>query len=365
MLRTLSLFIVAVLVASFFQAAARAGEAHPGSDRPLLVGTKEAPPFAMKEADGTWSGISIELWRRIAAEAGYQYRFREYDLKGLVEAVEHGEVDLAVAALTVTAEREARFDFTHPFHTTGFGIAVLPEQKGGWLSLVDRFFSAAFLKTLGALALLLGAVGLLVWFFEHRKNPEQFGGTALHGIGSGFWWSAVTMTTVGYGDKTPRTLGGRLVGLAWMFMAIIVISSFTAAITSSLTVDRLESRVKGPGDLLRVRTGGVTFSTAALHLQEKHIAFHEFTTPLEGLEAVAAGRIDALVHDAPILRYLAKHTMKNSVSVLPQLFERQDYAFALPQGSGLREPLNQAIIEAIGSADHQELLFHYLGKRDL
>src|SRR4029079_12035259 len=34
--------------------------------RELIIGTKEAPPFALKHADGTWTGISIELWRDIA-----------------------------------------------------------------------------------------------------------------------------------------------------------------------------------------------------------------------------------------------------------------------------------------------------------
>ncbi|MGO2102628.1 MAG: ion channel [Psychroflexus halocasei] len=44
------------------------------------------------------------------------------------------------------------------------------------------------------------------------------------------------MTTVGYGDKSPLSLGGRIVGLIWMFMAVIILSSLTAGIASALTV---------------------------------------------------------------------------------------------------------------------------------
>ena len=80
-----------------------------------LVGTKEAPPFAMKQPDGSWSGISIELWEKIAEQLGVSYEFREFDLKGLIGAVAAGEVSAGVAALTVTSEREQTFDFTHPF----------------------------------------------------------------------------------------------------------------------------------------------------------------------------------------------------------------------------------------------------------
>ena len=35
-------------------------------DKELVIGTKEAPPFAMKQPDGSWRGISIDLWRRVA-----------------------------------------------------------------------------------------------------------------------------------------------------------------------------------------------------------------------------------------------------------------------------------------------------------
>lgn len=37
----------------------------------LLIATKQAPPFSLKNADGEWTGLSIELWRRIADELDY------------------------------------------------------------------------------------------------------------------------------------------------------------------------------------------------------------------------------------------------------------------------------------------------------
>ena len=40
------------------------------SDRTLIVGTQVAPPFAMKNIEGTWTGVSIDLWRQIAAGIG-------------------------------------------------------------------------------------------------------------------------------------------------------------------------------------------------------------------------------------------------------------------------------------------------------
>jgi ABC-type amino acid transport substrate-binding protein len=330
--------------------------------RELTVGTKETVPFVMKNPDGSWKGISIELWQDIADRLGLRYRFVERDLEGLLEGLKDTTLDVVAAAITVTAPREDAVDFSHPFYTTGLTIAVSSSGESGLLTLLSRLFSADFLMAVVALLVLLVVIGSIVWFFERRKNPDQFGGTLLEGIGAGLWWSAVTMTTVGYGDKAPRTLLGRLVGLIWMFAAIVVVSGFTAAIASSLTVSQLESKVKGPDDLPYVRVGTVPNSTSAAYLEDQATSFAEYETPLQGLQALAKGEIEAFVYDAPILRYLSKNVLSGRVQVLPVTFFRQDYAIGLPQGSELREPINQALLEETQRREWSETLEQYLGE---
>jgi polar amino acid transport system substrate-binding protein len=332
------------------------------SNPTLMVGTKEAPPFAMKSADGTWAGISIDLWRQIATDLNLKYEFRETDLKGLLDGVASGSLDVAVAALTITPEREKAFDFTHPFHTTGLGIAMAWKAGNPWIAVIKRLFSLTFLKVVATLAVLLLAVGMLVWWFERKKNPQQFGGKSATGIGSGFWWSAVTMTTVGYGDKAPVSLAGRVVGLIWMFAGIIMISGFTAAIASSLTVTQLESPVKGPQDLPKVRVGTVADSTGAFYLRDKRIRYQTYKTALEGLQAVAEGKIQALVYDAPLLRYLINQEFKGSLQVLPNTFLRQDYGIALASRSPLRETVNRVLLQKISESAWQDTVYKYLGE---
>jgi len=352
-----------LMIAGLFLWNSAAGQDQlPPSAKPLIVGTKEAPPFAMKDADGKWRGISIDLWKSLAARLKLNYQFRELDLEHLLSGVASNQVDAAVAAITVTADRERVLDFTHPFYTTGLGIAVSAPGGKPWMAVVRRLFSRQFLAVVGLLALVLVAVGFLVWLFERRQNKEQFGGKPLEGIASGFWWSAVTMTTVGYGDKAPRTLAGRVVGLIWMFTAIIIISSFTAAITSALTVGQLGSPIRGPGDLFGVRVAAVSSSTGAEYLDTQNIGYRSFPDALSALEALAAGRADAVVYDAPILRYLAKTKFSGSVTVLSRTFVRQDYAIAVPQGSPLRETLNRVLENEIRSPAWQEVCYHYLGR---
>jgi polar amino acid transport system substrate-binding protein len=333
----------------------------PLPDRTLVVGTKEAPPFSMKTSRDNWTGISIDFWRRIASELNMRFELRELTLQQLIDGVADGSLDAAVAALTITSEREKLLDFTHPFYTTGLGIAVAAKPGSPWLSVLKRFLSFGFLKIAAALALLLFGVGALVWLFERKKNQQQFGGGAAKGIGSGFWWSAVTMTTVGYGDKAPVTVGGRIMALVWMFAAIIIISSFTAAITSALTVTQLESTVKGPEDLPKARVGTIPKTTSASYLQDNQVSYRAYETPRDALKAICEGKIDAFVYDAPILRYLVNKEFLGKLEVLRNTFLRQDYGIALPTGSPLREPINRILLEKIEELSWQDILHRYLG----
>lgn len=328
----------------------------------VKVGTKSAEPFAIKNSDGTWSGISIDLWKEIAGELNLSYELIETDQNGLLEGLKNGQFDLVVAAMTITAEREEQFDFTHPFHTTGLAIAVSPENKKSWTAIVGSFFSWKFFKIVVGLFFLLLLIGTVVWFFERKKNKEQFGGTALEGIGSGLWWSAVTMTTVGYGDKAPTTFAGRIVGLIWMFTTLIIISSFTAAITSVVTISQLENKISSVDDLHYAKVGTIAGTNPTEVLRDMNIDFKGFGSVLEGLAAVSKGELDAFVYDAPILKYHANKSFHNSIYILPQIFKRQDYGIALTNGFKLREQLNQLILKKTQSAEWEKTLEKYLGK---
>lgn len=334
------------------------------SEQTLVVGTKLAPPFVVRDDSGNLAGISVELFRRVAERLDISYVLHETDLNGLINGLRDHSLDVSVAALTVTASREQQVDFTHPFHTTGLAIAV-PRQREAIWATAGRVFSWEFVAALMALGGLLLLVGFLLWVAERRKNPEMFGGNAAQGIGSSFWWAAVTMTTVGYGDKAPATFWGRVVGLVWMFAAIILISSFTAAITTSLTVSQLSSKVQGPKDLPDVRVVSVTNSASAEYLNKRGIAFAEFADIGLAMEVLAQGQFDALVYDAPILKYFTLKDYPREIQVLPNTFVRQDYAIALPEGSDLREPLNQAILAVLREDGWREVLAAHLGDNEI
>src|SRR5262249_22329526 len=146
-----------------------------GADHVMIVGTKIAPPFAIKSDDGSWSGISIELWRRIAAELHLRYRFQEVSLDELVSGTASHRLDAAIAAITVTAARAESVDFTQPYYATSLGIVVRRVSVFNWLNLAESLFSFSLLKMLLLLVAAAILMGVIVWLIE-RRHTEHFGG---------------------------------------------------------------------------------------------------------------------------------------------------------------------------------------------
>jgi len=285
-------------------------------------------------------------------------------LRELLAAVQAGKVEVGMAALTINAEREKLIDFSHPYYTAGLAIATKARDYRSWVGALRPFLSPAFLKTVAALALVLLTVGWLVWMFERKKNSAQFGGSPVQGIGSSFWWSAVTMTTVGYGDKAPVSLGGRIIAIIWMFTGIIIISSFTAAITTSLTVNRLEPKISGPQDLVHIQCGTLDGSTGQSHLEQNGIKAALWNTLAEGLQGLENEKVDAFIYDEPLLRHTVKKEGIKNLVILPIPGEQQRYGFALPPNSPLREQINRALLEVTAGAGWQEKLALFLGERE-
>lgn len=108
---------------------------------------------------------------------------------------------------------------------------------------VERFSKTA-LRIREELILFLAAACMLIFFaalgiyhFEYEAQPEQFS-SIFHSL----WWAVITLTTVGYGDVYPITLGGRIFTFVILLTGLGIMAVPTALIASALTMTLEEDR---------------------------------------------------------------------------------------------------------------------------
>jgi polar amino acid transport system substrate-binding protein len=99
-----------------------------------------------------------------------------------------------------------------------------------------------------------------------------------------------------------------------MVVSIVAIAITTAGITPALTTRQLRGAIRGAihgiSDLLAVRAGVVAGTFAEDMLGRLRIAHRGFANLQDGIEALQAGKIDALVHDRPLLAWAIRESFR-------------------------------------------------------
>lgn len=122
---------------------------------------------------------------------------------------------------------------------------------------VTRFVVAA-----GALLIFLGAVGVL----DAERRAK---GANITSFGDALWWAATTITTVGYGDRYPVTVQGRLVAAGLMLLGLALLGILTAAIAAGFV--RHVSREPQIENTVTVEAGVLLDVLARLDRIEEHM----------------------------------------------------------------------------------------------
>ena len=310
---------------------------------PLKIAIKEIEPFVFIDGD-KYSGFSIDIWREIALIADIPYEYITVEtVTDQIEAVANEQADAGIAAISMTAEREEVLDFSYPYFDSGLLIMTSSSSTSQLATMIQIIFSKAFLSSFAVLMVLILIVGHIIWLFERRHNPD-FPKSYFSGVWEGVWWSAVTVTTVGYGDRTPRAMAGRLLGLFWMFAGLLVITNFIATVTSELTVNQLQSSINGVKELPGKRTVTVEGSTAAQYLIEHRLAFTTVTDIEEAFAQLERKEVDAIVYDAPVLLYYIVTSEHSNLRIASPIFNKETYGIALPLNSSYEDDINRALL---------------------
>lgn len=361
MLRFRILVIVLALATLVVQHVPAGAQSNSGT---LKVVTRVLPPFVIKEG-GQYKGFSIDLLNEIAREMNKTVAYSEVaNVKELLQAVEFGQGDLGIAAISITSERVQKFDFSQPMFEGGLQIMVPANADSslGWREVWTIFTTGAMPTLLAIVLALILIPAHIVWYAERKRRDSEFPDGYWRGIAHAIWWA--TGAAAGQQPTSPSSVLGRV--LAWLAIpvSIIFVAYFTGAVTAAMTVQHLQGTIQGADDLPGKRVGTTVGSTASAYLKELGVKPAEKPSIAEVIADLEAGNLDAVVFDSPVLRYYANTEGRGRVAVVGPIFKKESYGIAFPVGSPLRTPVSATLLKLRENGTYDAIYQRWFGENE-
>ena len=278
----------------------------------------------------------------------------------MLNAVTSGTSDATIANISITSAREQAMDFSHPIFSSGLRT-LIPLKPDSSFSLISTIVSwELFFAIIGAFGVLL-AGGMLMWRLE-RNHQDYFDKPAHEAMFPAFWWALNLVVNGGFEERVPRTPFGRIFGVLLVISSLFVVSIFVARITAAMTISAIESSVSSVNDLYGKRVGKVAGSTAEAFLQNRDLNGYALNDLSDVLRAFEDGDLDAVVFDSPILAYYVKTDGARFGQFAGPTFQHENYGIALPSGSELVEPINQALLELREDGTYAQIYRKWFGE---
>ncbi|XP_019185471.1 PREDICTED: glutamate receptor 3.6-like isoform X1 [Ipomoea nil] len=346
------------------------GWVFPNNGRQLRVGVPNRASFLefVERAPGSdmFKGYCIEVFTAALNYLPYAvpYKFVPFgdghnnpDGTELVRGITEGVYGAAVGDIAITTQRTKMVDFTQPYIDSGLVVVAPVKERGSSAWAFLRPFTPMMWCITGMFFFVIGAV---VWVLEHRMN-DDFRGPPRKQIETIFWFSLSTLF-FSHRENTVSTLG-RMVLVIWLFVVLIITSSYTASLTSILTVQHLSSPIKGIESLMTTNDpiGYQLGSFARNYLIEELGIDESRLVPLNLPEDYAKalkdgpgkGGVAAVVDErAYIELFLSTHC---EFSILGQEFTRNGWGFAFPKDSPLAVDMSTAILKLSEDGELQRI----------
>ncbi|KAI3519088.1 hypothetical protein L1887_08103 [Cichorium endivia] len=276
----------------------------------------------------------------------------------LVSLINSGVYDAAVGDIAITTNRTRLADFTQPFIESGL-VVVAPVKRSSssstWAFL--KPFSPLMWTVSGIFFLIVGTV---VWILEHRVNDE-FRGPPKKQIVTVLWFSFSTLFS-SHRENTLSTLG-RIVLILWLFVVLIINSSYTASLTSILTVERLSSPIKGIDSLLVSHDPiGYQENSFVRNYLVGELGIHadrliplslpeDFERALK--DGPGNGGVAAVVDERAYIELFL--SSRCDFSIVGQEFTKNGWGFAFPRDSPLAADMSTAILKLSENGELQRI----------
>lgn len=335
-----------------------------GADSETTVGIALFPPNVMKGGAGqdSYTGFDIELWEEVRRAADIESTYKLLPFAQLLKAVQEGEVDVAVAGITINGRREREMDFSHAYMRSGLRIlAGVNTEEPSLVRLLRGVTETGAVKALGYLISFMLICSHILFFAERGSKSISRG--YFPGIFEAAWCILATVTTVGYGDITPQRWTGRFVALLVMVTGIALFGIIVADLSSGLTLAQLSSDIRGPEDLRRRRVATVAGTTSTDMIRSFGAQLVEVQEIEDAYDLLEAGDVAAIVFDAPPLLQYMKENTTSRVALVGPLLDSESYGMAFPNGSPLREKVNRALLDLQEDGTHSRLYEKWFGKR--
>lgn len=355
------LVLLVALLANIPASAQQATVAEPDNDRAKTVGVYVHPPFVTKSGD-SYGGMAIDLWEVAASRIGIASRYVEYENIGeLVDATASGAVDIAVSNMTVTRERAERIDFTHPWFDAGQRVLVRQDGGAGAGDLLRGLSDSGHLQTYAGIGIVILFATILVTVFD-RQFDRDFPKRWRDGIAESFY-TVMSVVTSGKAPSRKNLFGwvGRIWQGLWLVCGIAVLAYVTSSATSVMTALTLTNQINSVADLPGRVVGVQPGSVSEEYARQAGFNTRPFQHIEEAADALAAGAVDAVLGDAPVLEYYTHNNPGRGLTVVGPIFAPDKYAFGLPNDSALTRPLSVEIIGLHESGRLADIRTQYFG----
>ncbi|EDO35761.1 predicted protein [Nematostella vectensis] len=218
-------------------------------------------------------------------------------------------------------------------------------------ALANTIFSAwPFLFFILGVAII---AGIVVWLLEYVGRSKEFSKLFIQGAWDGFWWAVVTMTTVGYGDKAPKTLPGRMFCFLWIIVGINIIAIFTALVTASVSAS-----TRPYFNILGAKIGAVNGSEEYRFGVSMNLDMIAFPSPVKITSALEVDKeIDGMLIDNYSLTRFSQLSKKIR---LEMTFNHAiNYGMVIPSGS----PRTEQCVRSFMKNYHHEIFDDLIAKQ--
>ncbi|XP_019185479.1 PREDICTED: glutamate receptor 3.6-like [Ipomoea nil] len=342
------------------------GWVFPNYGKPLKVGVPIRAGFNefVEQVPGTdmFKGYCIEVFTTALNYLPYAvpYKFvpvEDADDTELVHRITEGVYGAAVGSIAITTNRTLMVDFTQPYIESGLVVVAPFRERGSNAWAFLRPFSPMLWCLTGLFFLV---IGVAVWILEHRMN-DDFRGPPRKQIETIFWFGISTFFSANR-ENTISCLG-RLVLMIWLFVVLIINSSYTASLTSILTVQHLFSPIKGIDTLLTTNDPiGYQRGSFVRNYLIEELGFHEsrlvpFNVTEDYAKALkdgpSKGGVAAVVDERAFVElFLSTHC---EFCIVGQEFTRNGWGFAFPKDSPLAVDLSTVILKLSENGELQRI----------